>query len=113
MSTLQHARRDMPGVFAIYIMVSALQDLHRFADSLLKCSSWCTPCLEPDVSNIRDLMVQVEWDYAPTGEDLISGGLLEDNPDAVVFVEDTSSLIGRKYMKASPNACLSNYRVVL
>lgn len=60
-----------------------------------------------------DLMVQVEWDYAPTGEDLISGGLLEDNPDAVVFVEDTSSLIGRKYMKASPNACLQNSRVVV
>lgn len=42
---------------------------------------------------------KVEWDYAPSGDDLIKGGPLEDNPDAVVFVEDTDLLIGRKYMK--------------
>lgn len=52
-------------------------------------------------TRITNLMAQVEWDYAPTGEDLIKGGLLEENSDAAVFVEDTASLIGRKYIKAS------------
>ena len=46
-------------------------------------------------------MSQVEWDYAPTGNDQIDGVALEDNEDAVVFTEDNLSLIGQKYMKAS------------
>lgn len=46
-------------------------------------------------------MLQVEWDYAPTGNDEIDGVALEDNMDAVVFIEDNLSLIGQKYMKAS------------
>lgn len=45
--------------------------------------------------------MQVEWDYAPTGNDLIHGVPLEDNEDAIVFIEDNPSLIGQKYMKVS------------
>ncbi|CAN0429948.1 unnamed protein product [Laminaria digitata] len=45
--------------------------------------------------------MQVEWDYAPTGDDLIDGVPLADNEDAVVFIENTPSLIGQKYIKAS------------
>ena len=50
-------------------------------------------------AHTRRALLQVEWDYAPTGEDLIDGVPLEDNEDAVVFIEDTPSLIGQKYMK--------------
>lgn len=46
-------------------------------------------------------LLQVEWDYAPTGNDLIDGVPLEDNEDAVIFIENTEALIGQKYIKVN------------
>eukprot|EP00904_Undaria_pinnatifida_P009447 jgi/Undpi1/5632/HiC_scaffold_2.g00907.m1 len=58
---------------------------------------------KPTVSTVREFYITtelVEWDYAPTGNDLIDGVPLEDNEDAVIFIENTEALIGQKYIKS-------------
>lgn len=43
--------------------------------------------------------VEMEWDYAPTGMNVLAGEKLEDNEDSRTFTENTDNRIGRKYKK--------------
>ena len=42
---------------------------------------------------------EVEWDYAPTGLNVMTRVPLADDPFASVFTETTDSTIGRRYLK--------------
>ncbi|XP_022788227.1 hephaestin-like protein [Stylophora pistillata] len=43
--------------------------------------------------------IEEEWDYAPTGKDVLEGKPLEDSEDASTFTVNSANRIGRKYKK--------------
>jgi len=47
---------------------------------------------------------EIDWDYAPSGMDMITGERLEDEPEAAVFTKPGPDRIGRVYRKAQYQA---------
>jgi FtsP/CotA-like multicopper oxidase with cupredoxin domain len=43
---------------------------------------------------------EIDWDYAPSGNDMLTGALLEEEPAAAVFTESGPGRIGRVYRKS-------------
>ncbi|CAM9203945.1 unnamed protein product [Phaeothamnion confervicola] len=81
----------------------------RFAFLLLCASSVCNVAstgvdvVRYDEKVTRHYYIKAEevnWDYAPSGRDLITNQSLADNDDAAVFTVQTSTAIGRTYKKA-------------
>ncbi|KAI9139107.1 Cupredoxin [Paraphysoderma sedebokerense] len=61
------------------------------------------PCPRGDNCKIRQYYIsaeEVDWDYAPSGTNMMTGKPLDSNPETLVFVEQGKGKIGKVYRKA-------------